>query len=129
MSDISQLAPRVALAAKYCDTFADWRDFYNHLLISGFTKEECEEIGNQLDIDWSKTQTCYSVLHAIDNWVKFHNEFVTVSKRSPLVNQRRDYRSRTTPKGSRNETARIASLRTPSRKTAPMKRKENESGQ
>lgn len=94
MSDVSQIAPRVAMVARSRDAFAGWADFRDGLLGAGFTAEQSEEIGAQLELDWSRPQPRFSVLSALDRWVRFHNEFIACDGRrgAPRPRPRRDRR-------------------------------------
>lgn len=90
MSDVSQIAPRVASMVQARDGFEDWMDFLSGLSSSGFDTAECEQIGDQLHLDWSRPQSKFEVLAAVEAWVRFHDEFHAVErKRRPPRSYRR----------------------------------------
>lgn len=81
MSDVSQIAPRVAAVAQSRGEFQDWSEMRSGLLSAGFGAEESEHIGQQLRLDWSRPLGKFEILAAIESWVEFHCEFETVTKR------------------------------------------------
>ena len=101
MSEVSQIAPRVASMAQARDGFEDWVDFRSGLLTVGFDTEEAEQIGGQLELDWSRPQSKFEVLAAVEAWVRFHDEFQTVEKkrRVPSSYRRRNYGNRRSQSG------------------------------
>lgn len=81
MSDVSQIAPRLAATAQARDGFQDREAFRSCMLGAGFGAEEAEVIGDQLQLDWSRPLSKFEVLAAIEAWVRFHDEFHVVEKR------------------------------------------------
>ena len=90
MSEVSQIAPRVAAVAQARDGFQGWTDFRAGLLAAGFDADESEQIGVQLSLDWSRPLSKFEVLAALESWVRFHDEFRTVNiKHRPRESRRR----------------------------------------
>lgn len=81
MSEVSQIAPRVAAVVQASDGFRNSEHFTSGLVSAGFHPDEAIYVMNQLPLDPHRPLSKFECLAAIEAWVRFHDEFQTVERR------------------------------------------------